>query len=59
MAETKALISSAVTAQLIWVFVLAYAIYWFSHAKAQIAFSLIEIHFNLVKTRLTVMWFSI
>ena len=34
--ETKALISCAVTAQLICVFVFAYANRWFSHAKAQL-----------------------
>ena len=34
MAKTKALISCAVTAQLICVFVFAYANCWFSHAKA-------------------------
>ena len=36
MAKTKALISRAVTAQLICVFVFAYANCWFSHAKAQL-----------------------
>ena len=36
MAKTKALISCAVTAQLICVFVFAYANCWFSHAQAQI-----------------------
>ena len=36
MAKTKALISCAVTAQLIYVFVFAYANRWFSHAKADI-----------------------
>ena len=34
MAKTKALISCAVTAQLICVFVFAYANRWFSHAQA-------------------------
>ena len=34
MAKTKVLISCAVTAQLICVFVFAYANCWFSHAKA-------------------------
>ena len=38
MAKTKALISCAVTAQLICVFVFAYANCWFSHAKAQIQY---------------------
>ena len=36
MAKTKALISCAVTAQLICIFVFAYADCWFSHVKAQI-----------------------
>ena len=36
MVKTKALISCAVTAQLICVFVFAYANCWFSHAKAKI-----------------------
>ena len=36
MAKTKALISCAVNAQLISVFVFAYANCWFSRAKAQI-----------------------
>ena len=34
--KTKALISCAVTAQLICIFVFAYANCWFSHAQAQI-----------------------
>ena len=38
MAKTKALISCAVTAQLICVFVFAYANCWFSHAKAHLSF---------------------
>ena len=36
MAKTKALISCAVTAQLICVFVFAYANCWFSHAQIHI-----------------------
>ena len=36
MAKTKAQISCAVTAQLICVFVFAYANCWFSHAQAQL-----------------------
>ena len=36
VAKTKALISCAVTAQLICVFVFAYAKSWFSHDEAQI-----------------------
>ena len=36
MAKTKALISCAVTAQLICVFVFAYANCWFIHAQAQL-----------------------
>ena len=36
VAKTKALISFAVTAKLICVFVFAYANCWFSHAKAKI-----------------------
>ena len=36
MAKTKALISFAVTAKLICVFVFAYADCWFSHEAAQI-----------------------
>ena len=36
MAKTKALISFAVNAKLICVFVFAYANCWFSHAKAQL-----------------------
>ena len=36
MAKTKALISCAVTAQLICVFVFAYANCWFSHAQAHL-----------------------
>ena len=36
MAKTKALISCAVTAQLICAFVFAYANFWFSHAAAHI-----------------------
>ena len=36
MAKTKALISCAVTAQMICVFVFACANCWFSHAKAHI-----------------------
>ena len=36
MAKTKALISFAVTAKLICVFVFAYAKCWFSHDAAQI-----------------------
>ena len=36
MAETKALISFAVTAKLICVFVFAYAKSWFSHDTAQL-----------------------
>ena len=39
VAKTKALINCAVTAQLICVFVFAYANYWFSHAAAQFSFS--------------------
>ena len=35
VAKTKALIGCAVTAQLICVFVFAYANCWFSHAQAQ------------------------
>ena len=38
MAKTKALISGAVTAQLICVFVSLYANRWFSHAKAHLPF---------------------
>ena len=38
VAKAKALISSAVTAQLICVFVFAYANRWFSHANAHIRF---------------------
>ena len=38
MAKTKALISCAVTAQLICVFVFAYANPWFSHAKVLLSF---------------------
>ena len=34
IAKTKALISFAVTAKLVWVFVFAYAKRWFSHARA-------------------------
>ena len=37
VAKTKALISCAVTAQLICVFVFAYANCWFSHAKAHLS----------------------
>ena len=37
MAKTKALISCAVTAHLVCVFVFAYANRWFSHAKAHIS----------------------
>ena len=40
MAKTKALISFAVTAKLICVFVFVYANYWFSHAKAHLCFPL-------------------
>ena len=36
MAKTKALISGAVTAQLICDFVFAYANCWFSHAQANV-----------------------
>ena len=36
VAKTKALINCAVTAQLIWVFVFAYANCWFSCAAAHI-----------------------
>ena len=36
VAKTKALISFAVTAKLIYVFVLAYAVFWFSHDAAQL-----------------------
>ena len=35
VAKTKALISFSVTAKLIYVFVFAYAKYWFSHDAAQ------------------------
>ena len=35
VAKTKALISFAVTAKLICIFVFAYANCWFSHAQAQ------------------------
>ena len=38
VAKTKALISFAVTAKLICVFVFAYAECWFSHAAAQLVF---------------------
>ena len=38
MAKTKVLISCAVTAPLIFVFVFAYAKSWFSHNEAQISF---------------------
>ena len=41
MAKTNALISCAVTAQLICVFVFAYANCWFSHAKAHMFIDLI------------------
>ena len=41
MAKTKALISCAVTAQLICVFVFAYANCWFSHAKAHLIFAVV------------------
>ena len=43
MAKTKALISCAVTAQLICIFVFAYANHWFSHAKAQLIIESSEI----------------
>ena len=36
VAKTKALISFAVTAKLICIFVFAYANYWFSHEAAQL-----------------------
>ena len=36
VAKTKALISFAVTAKLICVFVFAYAVCWFSHEEAQL-----------------------
>ena len=51
MAKTKALISCAVTAQLICVFVFAYANCWFSHAKAQMFFShKVSVHQHHEKT---------
>ena len=40
MAKTKALISFAVTAKLICVFVFAYTKCWFSHDTAQISFGI-------------------
>ena len=40
VAKTKALISFAVTAQLICVFVFAYANCWFSHEAAHVKFRL-------------------
>ena len=40
VAKTKALISFAVSAKLICVFVFAYAIRWFSHDVAHIEFTL-------------------
>ena len=49
MAKTKALISCAVTAQLICVFVFAYANCWFSQAKAQLLFSLQSLKQRLEK----------
>ena len=42
VAKTKALISFAVTAKLICIFVFAYANCWFSHAKAHIYLPLIS-----------------
>ena len=48
MAKTKALISFAVTAKLICVFVFAYADCWFSHEAAQIIMILIRIRSTLV-----------
>ena len=42
MAKTKTLISCAVTAQLICVFVFAYANCWFSHAAAHVTFLISE-----------------
>ena len=39
VAKTKALISFAVTAKLICVFVFAYVKYWFSHDAAQMSFN--------------------
>ena len=44
MAKTKALISFAVTAKLICVFVFAYAKSWFSHDEAQI---IARVHFTV------------
>ena len=41
VAKTKALISFAVTAKLICVFVFAYADCWFSHEEAQIMFNVL------------------
>ena len=48
VAKTKALISFAVTAKLICVFVFAYAKRWFSHDKALIKFVCIDIICDLV-----------
>ena len=42
VAKTKALISCAVTVQLICVFVFAYAYCWFYHAKAHLNFCLLD-----------------
>ena len=46
VAKTKALISFAVTAKLIWAFVFVYADCWFSNAAAQIWFTLTCFHIS-------------
>ena len=45
MAKTKVLISCAVTAQLICVFVFAYANHWFSHGKAHLSLGCADFNF--------------
>ena len=47
-----ALISFAVTAKLIYVFVFAYADFWFSHAAAQLYNDLERVKHHLAKTRI-------
>ena len=51
VAKTKALISFAVTAKLICVFVFAYANYLFSHDAAQM-FVKMQVHVNVIMLKI-------
>ena len=51
VAKTKALISFAVTAKLICVFVFAYAKSWFSHNEAHIMLVLYNTSYNYYKSK--------